>query len=89
MTLTAFARSIFRGGASEMRVSGLIVEIRCDGKDVHDPLFVAEMRRQWGKIGAKLITAKLLAGTKEDGRPSSQWCRFPEIRLEELPSYGK
>jgi hypothetical protein len=72
LILTRFARSLF-GSASEMKITFPIVEIRSEGHNVHDPEFRKYMHRQWGKIGGRLLRAKLLAGSREDGKPSKQW----------------
>jgi hypothetical protein len=65
----------------------LIVE----GRPAHDPDFVQSVRvafndfveKGWGRVGAfGSVTAEVIAGSKQDGAPASQWVGIPMIKLE-------
>lgn len=72
---------------------GWRVEVIVEGKPAHDLAYVEAMRlefqrtfveRGWGPLGAwSEVSARLIAGSRQDGTPSEQWVSIPTLRLEE------
>ena len=97
-----FGRKAF-GSASQMRVRrnsrGYLIEVLTEGAPVHDPAFVDYMRCAWQVffehgfgLGTKTkLTAKLMAGSPQDGKPSEQLLMMPalEIPAEIQPFFNR
>jgi hypothetical protein len=90
--IARFGRKAF-GSASQMNIRqtgrGYIIEVLSEGHPVHDPAFVAHMRQAWDqffKCGFGLgttssMTAKLMAGSRQDGTPSDQMVIMPTLTI--------
>jgi len=88
-----FGRKAF-GAASQMCITqnarGYIVEVLTEGHPVHDGTYVQYMRAQWQKffeegfgLGTKTkLTAKLMAGSRQDGTAADQMLIVPSIRFD-------
>jgi hypothetical protein len=74
---------------------GYRIEVLVEGRPAHDQAFVALVREQfrrhfvekgWGPVGAVgFVSARVVAGDKQDGRPRDQLVILPSIPLE-VPS---
>lgn len=94
-----FGRKAF-GAASQMRIRqnkrGYIVEVLTEGHPVHDPQFVDYVRCGWqvffehgfGLGTTAKMTAKLMAGSPQNGKPADQMIILPFVPLLEVP-YGE
>jgi hypothetical protein len=92
--IARFGRKAF-GSASQMNVRqtgrGYIIEVLTEGHPVHDPQFVEHMRQSWDqffKSGFGLstttkMTAKLMAGSRQDGSPSDQLVVLPSLTIHD------
>lgn len=79
------------GSAGKVRVNwtrtGWRIQCLIEGPTVHDPAYVASVRRQfaafvvkgWGPLSFGSTKTKLMAGSREDGRPSEQMVEMPSI----------
>jgi hypothetical protein len=88
-----FGRKTF-GSASQMRITQVgatwRIEVRTEGVPVHDPAFVATMHAQWARFlvagfgpDARIAAdARLLAGSRQDGRPADQLIIVPPIPFD-------
>jgi len=71
----------------ESRAWGWVVRCVIEGPPAHDPGYVASVRRQWrgfieqgwGPMSYGLAEVRLLAGSREDGKPSAQLIEMPRI----------
>jgi len=87
-----FGRKAF-GSVSRMNVTqtgrGYIIEVLTEGHPVHDQNFVEYMRENWEEffvsgfgLGTKVkMTAKLMAGSRQDGTPSAQMLIIPSLKI--------
>lgn len=87
-----FGRKAF-GSASNMRVRknsrGYLIELLTEGHPVHDPQFVKYMRDNWTSffmsgfgLSTKVkMSAKLMAGSRQDGTPSDQLLIIPALTI--------
>lgn len=91
VNVARFLRKAF-GSASQARVtkmkSGLwFIEVRTEGHPAHDPAYVAHMSSAFTKffimgfgVGTKVkTTARLEAGSAQDGTPASQLLVLPSV----------
>jgi hypothetical protein len=81
------------GSASQCRIrySGTRyeIEVLAEGKPAHDPEFVAYYQRSFEKfftngfgVGTEVkVSARIMAGSLQDGTPSEQMIMLPSIRL--------
>jgi hypothetical protein len=88
-----FGRKAF-GSASQMRVRrnlrGYIIEVMTEGHPVHDPTYVDFMRKNWDRFFTEgfgngtttKMSAKLLAGSRQDGKPSDQLLILPQLSIQ-------
>jgi len=88
--LARFGQKAF-GSSSQMRIRqtgrGYIVEVLTEGHPVHDPQYVAWMRSNWERffvsgfgMGTTVkMTAKLMAGSRQDGTPPDQLLIIPKL----------
>ena len=88
-----FGRKGF-GSASEMRVRstrrGYIVEVISEGHPAHDLSFVNYMNSCWERFfvsgfGTGTVvksSSKVIAGSRQDGKPADQWLELPSIRIK-------
>ena len=69
--------------------TGWRATLRAEGVPAHDPAFVRNVKRQfaayfvargWGPIASSAVSARVLAGSLQDGTPSPQWVSIPTIR---------
>lgn len=83
------------GSSSQMRIRKIglqyVVEVRTEGKPVHEPGFVKYMSESFDKffvngfgLGTKTkIEAKLEAGSRQDGTPAEQLLILPSVSIGE------
>ena len=88
--LARFAGKAF-GSVSQMRITqtgrGYLVELLTEGHPVHDPSYRQYMRENWerffisgfGQGTTVKMTAKLMAGSRQDGTPSDQLLILPVL----------
>lgn len=82
------------GSAGKARIQrtrdGWRIEAVVEGADAHDPAYVANVRQQfqrnfvekgWGPAAWSEVSAGLLAGSAQDGKPPAQWVEMPSIRV--------
>lgn len=64
------------------------IELLIEGKPAHDPAYVQSVTVQfardfvakgWGPLAGSRVTAEVLAGNKQDGRPPAQLVELPLI----------
>ena len=80
------------GSAGAMRLlhkrHGWRIEAVVEGKPAHDPGYVMSVQLQfrefvekgWGRLGALgSVRVKVIAGSKQDGKPSEQWIEMPSV----------
>jgi hypothetical protein len=90
-----FARAVFQSTTGQLRVDrardGYDIRIRIEGPIVNDQAYVTRMGRTWherftrpgfGGLARTQVTARLLAGSPEDGRPRAQLIVAPPLALE-------
>jgi len=89
-----FGRAIF-GSASQMRIRhtrrGYIIEVMTEGHPVHDPAYVKFMGENWSRFFTEgfgngtttKMSAKLMAGSRQDGTPADQLLILPQISIQE------
>lgn len=87
-----FGRKAF-GSGTEMRIRqtqrGYIIEVLTEGVPGHDPDFQKYMREKWelffqtgfGPGTTIRMTAKLMAGRRQDGSPAEQLIILPMISI--------
>jgi len=72
--------------------TGWEIKAIVEGAPAHDPGYVAQVRREfhtrfiekgWGPLAFGEVSATVLAGSKQDGKPAEQWVSIPTIRLGE------
>ena len=91
----------FFGHASQMRVRqttrGYIIEVLTEGHPVHDKTYTQYVSDVWQKffdfgfgLGTNVkMSAKLMAGSRQDGTPAEQLLIMPSINLlGEVISHG-
>ena len=69
------------------RSSGYLIEVLTEGSPVHDPQFQNYMRENWqrffqqgfGPNTRMRMTAKLMAGSRQDGTPRAQMLIMPAM----------
>lgn len=77
-------------GSVRVRRRGLewVIDFIAEGKPAHDPQYVAHVRREfeqrfvangWGMGALGTVSARVIAGSLQDGRPSEQWVGIPAI----------
>lgn len=66
------------------------IDVLIEGKPAHDPAFVQSVATQfgrdfvskgWGPLAQSRVTAEVLAGSKQDGKPPAQMIELPTIPL--------
>lgn len=87
-----FGRKAF-GAASQMNITqtgrGYLIEVLTEGHPVHDPDYLRYMRENWQRffetgfgVGTKSkLTAKLMAGSPQNGKPADQMIIMPHQNL--------
>jgi hypothetical protein len=91
-----FARRVFRSSVGQVRcdraADGYVIQVRIEGPAVTDPAYVRAVGRAWQTrfavpgLGATVqttMTARLLAGSPDDGRPRAQLIVAPPLVLTE------
>lgn len=92
-----FGRRVFRSTVGECRVQApapgrYIIEFHVEGPPVHDAAYRASVRREWrdrfvrqgfGPRATLAMDVRLLAGSYEDGRPSTHLIVAPALVLAE------
>lgn len=90
--LARFGRKCF-GSSSSMRIRetnrGYIIEVLTEGHPVHDKAYVEYIRAAWQKFfengfggnTTSKLTAKLMAGSRQDGTPAEQMLILPTLTL--------
>jgi hypothetical protein len=81
------------GSATEMRLrqknKHYIIEYLTEGHPVNDPTYVEFTRKSWQELFEKLfgigtvskLTARIMAGSKQDGSPAEQMIILPTISV--------
>ena len=80
------------GSAGKVKVERMVTgwRMRClvEGPPAHDPGFVASVREQfqarfvakgWGPLSWGTVSVRLMAGSREDGRPAAQLVEMPML----------
>ena len=81
------------GSVSAARVSKTVLgwrfECLTEGRPAHDPEYVAAVRsgfkdfveKGWGVLASCKVNVKIMAGSKQDGKPAEQMVVMPHIDL--------
>lgn len=65
-----------------------VIEAQVEGVPAHDPQLVTSVRqsfardfvfRGWGPLATSDVTAKVMAGSKQDGKPAAQLVVMPRV----------